>query len=546
MQHDAVSVFDIEAWIHAEPDPIHRRQLLDRRRFGEAPDGAQSPLKFGTAGLRGRMGPGPGQMNRVVVRIAARALGHELVASKLASRGVIVGHDARPHSEEYALDSARVMRSLGIPCVLIDGPVPTPVLARQALSRGVGAAVMVTASHNPRGDNGYKVYWSDGAQIRSPIDTRIEARMDFADLPTDDDLAPIADVERVRPRAVITDYVDSVITRRLGRLPSPRVVYTPLCGVGAESIDLAFAAAGLTPPVHVPAEREPDGHFPGLPFPNPEEPGTLDRSIATADAEGVDVVLANDPDADRLGVAVRDGEGWWMLTGDEIGTALCDHRIRTTSGDERVVASSVVSGGMVPALCAARGIRHVTTLTGFKWIMRPAIDEPDASWIFGYEEALGFSVSDRVRDKDGISAAVDFALLLAELEARGTTLRDRLDELGSEIGTFTNAQVSIRGDRDLLDDRLAELRRSPPTDIGGRAVVSAEDWSSKPEPEQTNLIVLTIDGGGRVAIRPSGTEPKIKIYIEWRSAPGGVPSADTALNNERISEVAADVRQWFD
>ncbi|MDG2111178.1 MAG: phospho-sugar mutase [Actinomycetota bacterium] len=541
-----MSTFDLDAWVHAEPDPVHRRLLLDARAADEVPPGAHTPLRFGTAGLRGRMGPGPGQMNRVVVRVAARALGRELVASRLADRGVIVGHDARPHSDEYALDSARVLRALGIPCALIDGPVPTPVLAREALARGVGAAVMATASHNPRGDNGYKVYWSDGAQIRSPIDARIEARMDFTELPSDDDLVPAGDVEMVPPAQAIADYVDSVITSRADAGPSPRVVYTPLCGVGADSIDLAFAAAGLEAVVHVPAEREPDGQFPGLPFPNPEEPGTLDRSIEMAEHEGLDVVLANDPDADRLGVAIREGDTWWTLTGDEIGTLLCDHRIRTTDGGDRVVASSIVSGGMVPALCEARGVRHVTTLTGFKWIMRPAIDEPDATWIFGYEEALGFSVSDRVRDKDGISAAVDFALLLADLDLLGSGPRERLEQLSQEIGTFTNDQVSIRGNGAQLDEGLEQFRLTPPETVGGHAVVSVDDWLSKPDPHQTNLLILGLAGGGRVAIRPSGTEAKIKMYLEWRSEPGGSPTADATANADRLREVAADVARWFD
>ena len=281
MQHGTVNALDLDAWIRADPDPEHRAEM-ERWRAGQAiPNGADTPLRFGTAGLRGEMGAGPGRMNRVVVRVTARALGRELVALGLADRGVVVGHDARPDSDNYALDTGRVLRRLGIPCTVVDGPIPTPVLARLGLAHGAAAAVMVTASHNPRGDNGYKVYWSDGAQIRSPIDAAIEARMDFEDLPGEDDLAPRHEVEQASPRAVIADYLGSVITERAPAGGSPRVVYTALCGVGAETLDLAFATAGLAPPLHDADQRRPDGSFPGLPFPNPEEPGAMDKVLAT-------------------------------------------------------------------------------------------------------------------------------------------------------------------------------------------------------------------------------------------------------------------------
>ncbi len=510
MQHGGVEEFDPRAWSRADPDPDHRRELRSWAA-GRPPPDASIPLRFGTAGLRGAMGPGPGRMNRVVVRITTRALGAELISTRLAERGVVVGHDARPNSDAYAADTARALRGLGIPCILVDGPVPTPVVASLALHQAAGAAVMITASHNPRGDNGYKVYWSDGAQIRSPIDRRIEDRMDFVNLPSEDDLAPRESLDLMTPRAAIAEYLGTAITTRLSGTASPTVVYTPLCGVGAETVELAFAAAGLAPPIPVPEQYRPDGAFPDLPFPNPEEPGALDRAMATADAAGVDVVLANDPDADRLGVAVREGQGWWLLTGDEIGTLLCDRRIRTTSGPDRVVASSVVSGGAVPALCSARGVRHVSTLTGFKWIMRPAIDEPDATWVFGYEEALGFSVTDQVRDKDGISAAVEFMMLLAELDAAGSSPRRRLREIAAEVGLFATSQVSVRGEPASLQRVLAELRADPPSLVGRAPVATVEDWLTKPDPLGTDLLVLHLEGGGGIANRPTGNEPNNKL-----------------------------------
>lgn len=539
MQHGVVSTLDVDAWIRADPDPEHRAAMTEWSAAGAVPIPLASPLRFGTAGLRGSMGPGPGQMNRVVVRVTARAIGQELVAAGLADRGVVIGHDARPNSDVFAHDSGQVLRALGIPCSVIDGPVPTPVVARLALSSGAAVAIVVTASHNPRGDNGYKVYWADGAQIRSPIDARIEARMDFTDLPSSEDLAPRHEVAFVSPRAAIADYLGSVITSRIDGVDSPRVVYTALCGVGAETLDLAFAAAGLAPPIHVADQRHPDGSFPGLPFPNPEEPGTLDRALTTADEAGIGVVLANDPDADRLGVVVRDGASWRALTGDEIGLLLCERRLRLTEGENRVVASSIVSGGAVPALCRRRGVRHVSTLTGFKWIMRPAIDEPDSTWVFGYEEALGYAVSDRVRDKDGISAAVEFVLLLAELADQGQSVQDHLASLAAEIGTFATDQVSVRGERETLTQALSALRTEPPASAGGAAVTAVEDWLQRPDGEATDLLILRLGDAGRIAIRPSGTEPKVKAYLEWRTEPGD------GSGPAHLAAIARDVESWL-
>ncbi|HCB33854.1 MAG TPA: phosphomannomutase, partial [Acidimicrobiaceae bacterium] len=328
------------AWLAVEPDAAMRAEI--ERNIGRpdwVADHFDAPLRFGTAGLRGAIGPGPARMNRVTARLAARALGRVLADDGLAGRGVVVGFDARTGSADYALDSARVLAAAGVPAALIDGAVPTPVLARQLLVRGGAAAVMVTASHNPRTDNGYKVYWADGTQIRPPVDERIEARMAEqlagADLVADGDLAPRHEVELIATAAAIADYVGAAVR---GFEPATDadgagdadVVYTALCGVGAETLGRAFAVAGLAPPIRVVHQCRPDPAFPGLPFPNPEEPGTLDDATALADERGVDLVLANDPDADRLAVAVRTagrGAPWRRLTGDELGVLLCDHMI---------------------------------------------------------------------------------------------------------------------------------------------------------------------------------------------------------------------------
>lgn len=545
MQHGEVSTpLDLGAWIAADPDETNRSVMTGWQREG-GPDPVPAPLRFGTAGLRGPMGPGPGAMNRVIVRVAARALGQELVVSGGAERGVVIGYDARVRSADFAMDSARMLTALGVPCTLLDGPAPTPVVAHYALANRTAAAVVVTASHNPRTDNGYKVYWSDGAQITPPLDQRIEERMDLTSLPTEADLAPPGQVTTIPFRQALAGYVGAAIPPADGSEPV-RVVYTALCGVGAESLDMAFAAAGLAPPIHVEDQRHPDGSFPGLPFPNPEEPGTLDRAIAVADETDIDLVLANDPDADRLGVAVRGPQGWRHLTGDEIGALLCDYRIATVEGPHRLAASSVVSGGLVPALCRHHAIEHVTTLTGFKWIMRPAIDRPDATWLFGYEEALGFSVSDAVRDKDGISAAVAFVRAVARLGGRGTSVLDRLDELAVTLGTFTNAAVNVRADPELVARAMGELRRDMPESLGGIPVTGFDDYATRPAPLTTDLVIIRLGDQGRVAIRPSGTEPKVKAYLEWHDHPGGEPEVQRAEAAHRLDRVAAEVARLFD
>lgn len=545
VQHGEVSnPFDLTAWITAEPDEHNRAVLIGWQRDG-IPDPLPAPLRFGTAGLRGPMGPGPGCMNRVMVRIAARALGEELVVRGTAERGVVIGHDARVDSAAFAMDSARMLTALGVPCILIDGPAPTPVVAHHGLARRAAAAVVVTASHNPRTDNGYKVYWSDGAQITSPIDQHIEQRMDIATPPTEGELAAPGQIRTITVRQALAEYLGAVIPPPDGSEPVS-VVYTALCGVGAEAVDMAFATAGLAPPVHVEDQRYPDGSFPGLPFPNPEEPGTLDRAMAVADAASIDLVLANDPDADRLGVAVRGPDGWRQLTGDEIGVLLCDHLIATAGGPGHLVASSVVSGSMVPALCRHHGVEHVTTLTGFKWIMRPAIDRTDVAWLFGYEEALGYSVSDAVRDKDGISAAVAFARAVARLGGRGVNVLEKLDDLAITLGTFTTTALNVRADPDVVRQAMDRLRTDPPVTLGGIPVALVRDHAEEPEPLSTDLVVLYLGEGGRVAIRPSGTEPKVKAYLEWRDPPPGDPALQRTEAIERLTAIAAEVAGWFE
>ncbi|WP_420446539.1 phospho-sugar mutase [Candidatus Poriferisodalis sp.] len=558
----------LDAWLAADPDPVARSTIEANR---ERPDWVEahfgSVLRFGTAGMRGPSGPGPARMNRVMARLSARAIGAELVSAGLADRGAVVGFDARSGSADMAFDAARLLAAMGIPTAIIDGPAPTPLLARQLLARSAGAGLMITASHNPRDDNGLKVYWADGTQIRPPLDRRIEARMDLGDLPTDDDLAVRHELELLDVRSVIAEYVGAAVRRPVfgpDGLPAdpadvPEFVYTALCGVGSQTLGHAFATAGLPPPIYVEHQRHPDATFPGLPFPNPEEPGTLDDAIALASDEGIDLVLANDPDADRLAVAVRDGDGAWRrLSGDELGVLLCDWLIGL-AGSHRaarplISASSVVSGRMVEALCTARGVGHHRTLTGFKWIMEPRLAHPDAHWVFGYEEALGYSVTDAVLDKDGISAAIEFARLTGALAARGMGPLERLDELAAEFGLHVTAAASVRASAGAIAAAMAALRANPPRTIAGRSVTNIADWLDASTPHPADLVELelapaTADGSNhdpeaqvRICIRPSGTEPKAKIYLEAVIPSPGDIRAERHRLRALLDAIAAETR----
>ena len=572
----------LDSWLDVDPDPATRQAIeAERHRPAWVEAHFGSVLRFGTAGMRAPAGPGPARMNRVMARVAARAVGAELIASGLGSRGVVVGFDARPGSADMAVDAARLMAAMGIPAAIIDGPAPTPLLARQLLARDAGSGLMITASHNPREDNGLKVYWADGTQIRPPIDRRIEARLDLSALPDDSDLAARHEVESLDVRSVIAEYVGAAVRRPVfdsGGRPTdpddvPPFVYTALCGVGSQTLSHALATAGLPPPIFVEHQRHPDGSFPGLPFPNPEEPGTLDDAMSLADSHGVDLVLANDPDADRLAVAVRDPDGGWhRLSGDELGVLLCDWLIGL-QGDRRtaqplISASSVVSGRMAEALCEARGVAHHRTLTGFKWIMEPRLAHRSARWVFGYEEALGYSVTDAVLDKDGISAAVEFARMAGALAARGVGPLERLDELAAEVGLHVTSAVSVRADTEAIAAAMSGLRARPPRTIAGRSVLKFTDWLDGDAPQPADLVEwelaapairdsTDVQGGGdsggrdpgtqvRICIRPSGTEPKAKIYLEAVTLNPGDVGAERRRLRSLLDAIATQTRAWFE
>ena len=540
-----------EAWAAADPDPSNRALIAqganDSNFLGRH---FSTKLQFGTAGLRAPRGLGPARMNRVTVRVTARAIGLDLMDRGLHQSGVVIGYDARPDADIYALDTALLLTKLGVPCLLINDPCPTPVVVWHQKMRAAAGAIVVTASHNPAEDSGYKVYGSDGTQIRPPVDQEIESLMNFSDLPGDGDLASEEEVEFLSGSAAVAAYIESVVPRGVSitsQMPFPQWVYTPLCGVGGAAMEAACARAGFPAPVRVDQQFEPDGLFPNLPFPNPEEPGVLDAALAVADAQGAELVLANDPDGDRLAVAIKAGVGWHQLTGDELGLLLCDHQISTTSGENRLTASSFVSSEAVQALCNERGVEHVRTLTGFKWIMEPAVFRTESSWIFGYEEALGYSVNDLVLDKDGISAAIVFLELFQRLRDRNVGPLVRLDELAREIGLYVTRQASGQFEATDIEATLASLRNDPPDVLMGSPVIAVADWSTEPDPFSANLLEFRSASGVRMAIRPSGTEPKVKIYLEqFVAAPRGNLQDLREGSSELLKSLGAEALSWFD
>jgi len=518
-----------EAWLADDPDPVTRaelRALLDAGDHDALAERFRGRLQFGTAGLRAELGAGPMRMNRVVVRRAAAGLARWLLDTdpSAAARGVAIGFDARHNSDVFAADSAAVMAGAGIRAHLMPHPVPTPVLAFAVTELGAAAGVMVTASHNPRRDNGYKVYLQEGRQIVSPIDAEISARIDavgptsaIALAPLDDPLVDHLDESPIR---AYLDHVNSV--RLVPDASDVRLAYTALHGVGADVALAAFARAGLPAPAVVRAQAEPNPEFPGLPFPNPEEPGTLDLLLHEAASVSADVALANDPDADRLGVAIPTPEGGWRrLGGDEIGWLLAEHILGHTTGSDRLVVTTLVSSSLLSKMAAAAGVHYAETFTGFKWIAQTALDHRDQRFVFGYEQALGYLVTDRPLDKDGITAAVAFAEVAALAKRDGVTLQDRLDDIAERFGRHVTAERSVRVEPTAMPALMAKVRANPPMTLAGVAVTAVHEYP------EADLIRYECGTTARVQIRPSGTEPKVKIYVETIGA-DPTPFADAA------------------
>ncbi len=502
-------------WLAEDPDTETRDELaklIDAGDVTELSARFSSTLQFGTAGLRGELGAGPMRMNRGVVIRAAAGL-----AAYLKKNGtphgdgtaglVVIGYDARHKSADFARDTAAVMTGAGLRAAVLPRPLPTPVLAFAIRHLGAVAGVEVTASHNPPRDNGYKVYLGDGSQIVPPADAGIAAEIDA--------IASLHDVPRPEVGWEILD--DSVLDAYLARTDavlaagSPRTartVYTAMHGVGRDVLLAAFARAGFPEPVLVAEQADPDPDFPTVAFPNPEEPGAMDLAFARARATDPDLIIANDPDADRCAVAVKDGGDWRMLRGDEVGALLAAHLVRR--GVSGTFAESIVSSSLLGRIAGKAGLPYEETLTGFKWIAR--VD----GLRYGYEEALGYCVDpEGVRDKDGITAALLITELASGLKEEGRTLLDLLDDLAVEHGLHATDQLSVRvQDLSVIADAMSRLREQPPTELAGLAITRAEDLTRGTETlPPTDGLRYTLDGA-RVVVRPSGTEPKLKCYLE--------------------------------
>ncbi|GAB2734997.1 phospho-sugar mutase [Arthrobacter bambusae] len=567
-------ISDAGEWAAQDPDPVTAAALSELAGLASSgvaaarqqlEDSFSGTLQFGTAGLRAALGPGPNRMNRVVVRRAAAGLAAFLKdAVGAASPGTrpraVVGYDARHNSDVFARESASIFTAAGIDTFLMPSALPTPLLAYAVRALDCDGGVMVTASHNPPQDNGYKVYLGGraveesgrGSQIVAPYDSQIAASIEAVGPLDSIELAGSGWTEL--PVSITGEYEAAMAgLADVGNFPARelKIVLTPMHGVGGETAVSVLNAAGFTDVSLVEEQAAPDPDFPTVSFPNPEEPGALDLALAAAARLGADIVLANDPDADRAAVAAKDPDtgAWRMLRGDEVGALLGAHVVARHAADARqgdatrgVFANSIVSSRLLSRIAAAAGFAHEETLTGFKWISRvPGL-------VYGYEEALGYCVApELVRDKDGISASLLIAELAAAAKAEGKTIFDTLDEIYLVHGLHASDQLSIRvADLGLLDAMMNRLRADPPESFGGSAIETFVDLAEGSEqlPPTDGLLYLTKDLS-RVIIRPSGTEPKLKCYLEVIKSVGSAAELAETRHAARttLDHILADVRE---
>lgn len=535
----------ITHWLEKDPDPHTREELqklIDQNQSNELEDRFNGRLEFGTAGLRGKVGCGPNRMNRLVIQETATGLGHYLIdhIDHAKQRGVVVGYDGRTDSKQFAHDTAAVLTALGIKVYLTRDVASTPIVAFGVLHFNAAAAVVVTASHNPPEYNGFKVYWENGAQIIPPHDSGIAAEITIAatkPIP----LMALNDAEKHQLLQWLDDDYYQTYRKVIGAntllhssadMSLVSVAYTAMHGVGANMAEALLKDVGVNDIYSVKAQREPDGHFPTVNFPNPEESGAMDMVIALAKQHNADIACANDPDADRFAVAVRKGHEYQMLTGDQVG-ALFGHyllsKLQSQPASDTatpLVGNTIVSSSLLHKIALAHKAEYYQTLTGFKWLTNIAmrLQSENKPFLFAYEEALGYTVGNKVWDKDGLSALVAFSQLVAELKAAGKSVWDQLEMLYRQHGMYVNAQRSIALDpsQPPIGD---QLRETPPTSIAGRKIEVVEDLKSlikfhsdgREEPihlPTSDVLIYHLSGGARVIVRPSGTEPKIKCYYE--------------------------------
>ncbi|HEX3777312.1 MAG TPA: phospho-sugar mutase [Polyangiaceae bacterium] len=534
-RNDSVLLGRARAWLEGDPDPntcAELRALIDANDLAELGERVGAELEFGTAGLRGIVGAGSARMNLAVVMRVTRALAEQLLSRvpDARMRPVIVGCDARLDSVRFADAAVRVLRGAGIPVKRFLEPVPTPFVAFAVRAFAASAGVMITASHNPAEYNGYKLYWENGVQVIPPIDREIATRISALGPANALPLGQLSEQEPIA-EAIIDRYF-AAIRSELPRALADRalcIVYTPLHGVGAKFVERLFAEAGYADFHSVPAQREPDGHFPTVSFPNPEEPGALDLALALAGEKKADLLIANDPDVDRLAIAVPTPSGrWQVLTGNQIGLLLAEFAlIHGVAGERPCVVSSLVSSPMLESIAEAHGARAERVLTGFKWICTAAIalERQNLRYAFGYEEALGYAFGRAVRDKDGISAALACAELAAEARAAGKTVLECLHALYRCHGLWVSVQHNVvlkgnAGARRILD-AIARVVAAPPSALADLAVTAVRDFRI-PDPDAPSwrssalLAELSLGEHGRVCVRPSGTEPKLKLYVDLR------------------------------
>ncbi|MFS1948225.1 phospho-sugar mutase [Vibrio lentus] len=531
---------DAMNWLARDPDPRTREELqhlIDKKMHAELEDRFTQRLEFGTAGLRGKVGCGPNRMNRLVIQETATGLGHYLIehVANAAIRGVVVGYDGRLDSKQFAIDTASVLTALGIKVYLTANVAATPIVAFGIEHFNAAAAVVVTASHNPPEYNGFKVYWENGAQIIPPHDAGIADEIEIAStkpIP----LISLSDAEKQGNLVWLTEGYYQTYRAAINQSPYVRndidsahttVTYTAMHGVGAQMAEDLLHDGGFHKVFSVAEQREPDGHFPTVNFPNPEEKGAMDLVVNLAKSVDADIACANDPDADRFAVAVRTDEASYkMLTGDQVGVLFAHYLLSKPHTNNQLVGNSIVSSTLLEKVANSHGATYFQTLTGFKWLANIGmqLEDEDNEFLFAYEEALGYTIGTQVRDKDGLSALVVFAQLVEELKPQGRTVWDLLAQISLEHGVHTNAQRSIALDPD-SPSIGSKLRSAQPKTIGGVTVSVIEDLQSSlryivgGDTETINLptsdvLIYHLEDGSRIIVRPSGTEPKVKVYYE--------------------------------
>ncbi|MCW4445935.1 phospho-sugar mutase [Vibrio splendidus] len=556
---------DAMNWLARDPDPRTREELqhlIDEGMHDELEDRFTQRLEFGTAGLRGKVGCGPNRMNRLVIQETATGLGHYLIehVANALIRGVVVGYDGRLDSKQFAIDTASVLTALGIKVYLTSDVAATPIVAFGIEHFNAAAAVVVTASHNPPEYNGFKVYWENGAQIIPPHDAGIAAEIDIAStkpIP----LMSLSDAETQGKLVWLTEGYYQTYRAAINQSPyvskeiesaNTTITYTAMHGVGAKMAEDLLHDAGFHKVFSVAEQREPDGNFPTVNFPNPEEKGAMDLVVNLAKSVDADIACANDPDADRFAVAVRtddtartDDASYKMLTGDQVGVLFAHYLLSKPHTKNQLVGNSIVSSTLLEKVAQSHGATYFQTLTGFKWLANIGmqLEDEQNEFLFAYEEALGYTIGTQVRDKDGLSAIVVFAQLVEELKSQGRTVWDLLAQISFEHGVHTNAQRSIALDPD-SPSIGSKLRAAQPKAINGVAISVIEDLQSSlrfvigGNTEAINLpssdvLIYHLEDGTRIIVRPSGTEPKVKVYYETVTKFEGTETyEDTRLRGE--------------